>query len=456
MPLTLRIENHTTLPDGGPLAITVSGGRGLDIGRDAHLDWTLPDPERIVSSKHCEIRRRDNAYWLTDLSTNGTYLNGSDKRLTGPHRLRDGDRLAIGHYIVAVAITGEDQAMSSLPMGSGPFSPGTDDLWSPAGHDADAPIERALLKHRDAPQARGPDFLDWAVDVPPPAPERAAPPPPPVRPTPGRAAEDEGHQRPLAEDAGRPPSAHSFPGGVITGDLGASPWTTPSTPSPTEPVPSPQAEPRRPERGQDEWRPAPPAASGQDEALRRFAKGAGLPVEALAGSDSGDLMERAGALLALVAADLKQLLAARAETRRQLRSRGGTYVEAVGNNPLKFAPDATEALALMLGGPRPAYMPAEDAFREAFGDLKLHQIALFEAMREAIGQLAADLAPEAIEMELARDKRGRSILGNRKAEAWDVFATRWEAKAGRHENGLADAFLIDLVRCYDRYAAKRS
>ena len=72
------------------------------------LDWTLPDPTRFISSKHCEVRYRDGAYWLYDVSTNGTFLNGSDGRLKAPHRLRNGDRLTIGQYIVAVALDGED------------------------------------------------------------------------------------------------------------------------------------------------------------------------------------------------------------------------------------------------------------------------------------------------------------------------------------------------------------
>ena len=49
MPLTLTIENQTALPDGGPLSVTTAGGRGLDIGRDQHLDWALPDPSRAIS-----------------------------------------------------------------------------------------------------------------------------------------------------------------------------------------------------------------------------------------------------------------------------------------------------------------------------------------------------------------------------------------------------------------------
>ena len=47
MTLTLHIENETSLSDGGPLSVSIKGRRGLDIGRDPYLDWTLPDPSRF-------------------------------------------------------------------------------------------------------------------------------------------------------------------------------------------------------------------------------------------------------------------------------------------------------------------------------------------------------------------------------------------------------------------------
>ena len=108
MTLRLSIENLDRLPDGGPLRIEVKG-RGLDLGRDAHLDWTLPDPSRTVSSKHCEIRFRDGGYWLHDVSTNGTFVNGSPYRLDAPYLLHDGDRLSIGPYIIAVSVEGRQE-----------------------------------------------------------------------------------------------------------------------------------------------------------------------------------------------------------------------------------------------------------------------------------------------------------------------------------------------------------
>ena len=112
MALTLTIENQAALPDGGPLSVTLSGGRGLDIGRDQHLDWCLPDPSRAISGRHCEVRFNDNAYWLRDISTNGTFVNGGAYRVQSPYRLQHGDRLEIGHYIIAVAI---DEAERGLP-----------------------------------------------------------------------------------------------------------------------------------------------------------------------------------------------------------------------------------------------------------------------------------------------------------------------------------------------------
>src|SRR5436190_10551828 len=130
MPLNLKIENETSLPDGGPLAISVTGRRNIDIGRDSHLDWTLPDPTRFISSKHAEIRYKDGGYWLHDVSTNGTFLNGGDHRMQAPHRLRSGDRFAIGRYIIAVALDGEPGEVLAAPGAAAvQAASGYQELW---------------------------------------------------------------------------------------------------------------------------------------------------------------------------------------------------------------------------------------------------------------------------------------------------------------------------------------
>ena len=482
MPLTLTIENLTVLPDGGPLSTTVSGGRGLDIGRAAHLDWTLPDPDRVVSSKHCEVRRRDGAYWLTDVSTNGTYLNGSDRRMSGPHRLRNGDRLAIGPYIIAVSIQGEDADAPRPGAGTTPASAtAPDNPWDDSGENVAPPVDRAGLMPQKPRQDMGGDFIDWVVDEAPVSRPQTAPsggekPTPSVQqPVPANIWGDEGGVAPperaiaahatasVGHAAGRLPPAR------IIGDFGSSAWSrggqaqpdgrpmvaevAAGDGAPQKPVEAPRVEPPRHDPLED--RRGAPALPGDADLVARFSRGAGLPPDLFADADPGQTMERARARLALVAGHHPDMLAARAEARRQMRAAGQTTVEALDNNPLKTLPDPAEALRIMLGQRNPAYLDAETAFAEAFVDLKVHQIALFEAMREAIANVMADFAPAAIEAEVERESRGIGFLANRKAQAWDLFATRWAAKSARHDNGIVDTFLLDLVRCYDRSTGRR-
>src|SRR5689334_2996354 len=151
MALRFNIENESSLPDGGPVSFTVTGRRSVDFGRDRHLDWTLPDPARLISGKHCEVHFRDGGYWLHDVSTNGTFLNGADQRMRGPHHLRDGDRLTIGHYVIGVSLQdepGERAPHHEAPsQAAAPVPTRADDqeLWS-ADREVPPPIDPQQLR----------------------------------------------------------------------------------------------------------------------------------------------------------------------------------------------------------------------------------------------------------------------------------------------------------------------
>ncbi len=113
MRITLQIENVDRLETGGQVSYTCTD-RGFDIGRHEHLDWSLPDPQRVISGKHCEVRFDDGRFILIDVSTNGTFLNGSPNRMDKPHVLRSGDRLMIGDYVIAVALEAADSASPGM------------------------------------------------------------------------------------------------------------------------------------------------------------------------------------------------------------------------------------------------------------------------------------------------------------------------------------------------------
>ncbi|MEO1103351.1 MAG: type VI secretion system-associated FHA domain protein TagH [Pseudomonadota bacterium] len=176
--LRLELDNITNLPDGGPTFLEVQGRRSVDIGRNTYLDWSLPDPSRVVSGKHCEIHFREGGYWLTDVSTNGTYLNGSDSRLTEPTRLRTGDRLAIGDYLINVTVDDDDEAapppaqVQAQPSAPAPGSAAS--LWD-VPEAVSAPAEAPAKQRRAASTPVHADALDWIVDLPQVEPAHKAP-----------------------------------------------------------------------------------------------------------------------------------------------------------------------------------------------------------------------------------------------------------------------------------------
>ena len=420
MTLRLSIENMDRLPDGGPLRVEVKG-RGLDLGRDAHLDWTLPDPSRTVSSKHCEIRFRDGGYWLHDVSTNGTFVNGAQFRLDGPYMLRDGDRLGIGPYIIAVAVQGQLASAAAGAAGQAPAAAMASDVWGAVGESA-APDDRAAYRVQQR-RERPPDFLDFAASV--------------------------GPADPVAGLASQP-----SPG--LDDWQSARPAPPPPVAAPAPPTPTPRraAAPRpSPPEAQPVEAPA-LAGDGGAEIIARIARAAGIPEAALAGRDPQALAETIGAVIRATAQNLAQLLASRAESKTLMRSSSRTMVRAFENNPLKFAASPEEALAVMFGPPTRSYLDARASIEMSFADIKAHEVLTFGAMQAALDALFDDLAPERIDRSVESDHGLAGLVGSRKAKLWDIYLERWRAKTKRADGRLAEAFMTLFAEAYDRLQKK--
>ncbi|WP_293266709.1 type VI secretion system-associated FHA domain protein TagH [Neptunomonas sp.] len=78
----------------------------FSIGRSVDNSWVLPDPKLHISSKHCVIHKKNSEYHLTDISTNGVYVNGEDDPI-GRGRtiiLKNSDSLKIGGYQLKVSL----------------------------------------------------------------------------------------------------------------------------------------------------------------------------------------------------------------------------------------------------------------------------------------------------------------------------------------------------------------
>lgn len=94
------------------------GPQGGLIGRGVDNDWVLSDPERFLSSKHCQISGEGNRYFLTDLSTNGTFVNGSPEPIGRGSRvgLEDGDCFDVGDYRFKVSLDADADAFAASPF----------------------------------------------------------------------------------------------------------------------------------------------------------------------------------------------------------------------------------------------------------------------------------------------------------------------------------------------------
>ena len=410
--LKFKIENFDKLPNGGPLEYQVDR-RGFDLGRDQHLDWSLPDKSRVVSGKHCEIRFHDNAYWLYDTSTNGTFLNNSIKRVQSPYRLKDGDKLAIGEYVVSVSVKTleipqvEPAKQTYVDDIAAPVSRNTENIWD-APHAAPPPIDRRSLMPRQPEQERAPDFLNQVANIP-------------------AVFEPDSFRKRMPAGA-TAPAADTF--------NNASVFVQPM--SAALPAGAKEATSSQSEKNADISR----------EFLVRFAKGAGIPADSLAGNNAGDLAELSGQLLNFTALHLMSLLQARAEAKALSRSGSRTMIQSVDNNPLKFTPTPQEALRIMLGPKTKGYLDAMQTLESSFADLKLHQMATLAAMQTAVTKLFEGMAPDAIAKSAENRK---SLLAGAKGKQWDSFVQIWSKKADKHEHGMLGAFLDLFSEHYDKF-----
>ena len=103
---------------------------GGSIGRGDGNELTLPDPDRFLSSKHCQISCEGGQYYVSDTSTNGTFVNGGHEALGrgGKFALNSGSTLELGDYQFEVSVGG--QAALDIPAANPSFADPLDDPFA--------------------------------------------------------------------------------------------------------------------------------------------------------------------------------------------------------------------------------------------------------------------------------------------------------------------------------------
>jgi len=441
MTLTLRLENLELLRDGSPAWLTLEG-QNASVGRNRAMDWVLPDPSRHVSGHHFDITFHDGAYWLSDASTNGTFLQGQHHRIQGPLQLNGGERLIVGPYIISVETGAASGHVAAPAIGQSAPSEDTDPWdFGMQPQDPVNPLPQAPANARafdDVAQ----EFLQLSPQMPPPRPplqphaQPHAPAGPPAAPPPPEAVSPEA-ALPAQMPAGQPPIAPV-------------PMPSPATP-PAAPPGVPQAMPMAPVAPPPAPQQAAPQPAATDsDVLRAFCQGAGLDPALAATTDPEQLAFALGQAVTAASQEIMRMLQDRASVKQFTKGGARTMRNAHGNNPMKFLPDSPQALEAMFLSPREGFMEGPESFATALADLRGHQQAVFAALQPALAAVLDGLSPE--EVESSED--GRALLGgSRRSKLWDTYVARWDGKAAEAEHGMLDVFLKAFAKAYSEAAA---
>lgn len=323
-------------PDATALALPPEG---LTIGRADDCDLVLADPLRLVSRKHAEVTRSGDAVRIRCVSGSApVWVNDAPLDPGADRPLSVGDCLRIGRFELAV----EPVAATN-------------------------PAKRSRVER----------WFD-IDDAPDPLANGSASP----------ALEGSAEALPSAVVSWQT-SRH-----VVRAAAAATANETNAPSDPAAPIPAAPPQPAAPPARRGARRPAEGGADPRELAAA-FARGAGLRAELPA--PTPEWMQHLGALLREAAEGTLALLQSRAIAKRHMRAEG-THITPRENNPLKFSPDATEALTRMLQREAsPGFLEPVAALRDAHRDLLVHQVAMVAGMRAAVFELFSRLGPEAAE-----------------------------------------------------------
>ena len=431
------------------------GQNGGTIGRSLESDWVLPDGQRYLSSRHASIDFRSGSYYIVDTSTNGVYVNDSEKPVGrgNPQRLFTGDRIRLGEYEINVEIAGVDDTRETLvnddhvdPVSKAqrvpPPDPTRADLISAheitavgiemlISDDVEPDDVRRLSKANAASLRLQDDFATTKPIAKAPQKPKAIEPPP----------EDLVADLALTELAKRPEPPPVSAAARIAPPAPKPPPATPTAPpkpSAAAPAPTPAPAPS-----------APPAASAPS--LDAFFRGAGMHPQRLDGRQTDQVLHSLGQIMRELVLGISENLHVRAEHKNVLRL-PTTTIQPQSNNPLKFSASVEEALNYLLFRESGEYLSAVDAVREAFRDTKQHQQLLLSAMKTAVVDYVGKLDPGALEDKIGR---GGMLLGaTNKLKYWDLYKDLFEVVSQFEPGHFPHQFIEELARAYELEASR--
>lgn len=199
---------------------------------------------------------------------------------------------------------------------------------------------------------------------------------------------------------------------------------------------------------------ATPASFAPDVLTEAFLRGAGLTPSSLPNGLSPEIMTIIGSLLRSATAGAIDMLAARAATKREVQA-SVTIISVQANNPLKFLPNADSALLQLLGKKMPGFMRADVAMKDAFEDLRAHEVGVIAGTRAALTEVLGKFDPAVLGDKLTKGSVLESLMPSaRKAKLWDMYLERYLQIRREAEDDFQSIFGRAFVQAYELETAR--
>ncbi|MEJ2620323.1 MAG: type VI secretion system-associated FHA domain protein TagH [Candidatus Thiodiazotropha sp.] len=443
--ITLTVTLQGDSAPAQPMSATFDQ-QGGTIGRRDENDWVLPDPERFISGRHALIFFSENAFHLTDTSSNGVFINRSATPLGKDNitKLKDGDTLGIGEYEISVSIpNGEAATAGDFDNLDDPFAQMSEQpsdlvIEPPTEEGPAAPLSQTdptsdLNAYFNQPT---PIPEDWDLDE---SPAEAIP-----------ADEPMGRPEILPPLDDQPQSQAPFSDAqpVAKEQPASPPLTEESIPRPGRKAKRPTVKNSPPPATQS----ATAAASvASDEAgLRQaLADGLGVPISHLEGISLADLLGNLGGAMRANVEGTMSILRARAQMKGEFRM-SQTMIQPVENNPLKFSINTEDAIRQLLNpSQKSGFLPPLIAIEEAHEDIEAHMLAVMVGMQAALQVVLQRFKPEILEKRLGQSVLLEKLPLYRHAKTWDLFTELYSEIAIEAEDDFHQLFGRTFSQAYE-------
>ena len=462
--------------------------QGGTIGRGQANTWILEDPEKFISSKHSQIIFENGYYYLSDLSTNGTFFNGSREPIGSGNRvvLKDGDRFTLGDYefLVSMRNQGASQGFGE-PFGPGSFT----------GSTPSAPSDPSLFSggvQHDDPFATPPGgfvssitpmlspglpetdplaALDRANRISSASPFQVPP------PSPGIQRDDSDPlQHAVKWPAAIPENwdADEAPAADFRPQRKPDPPMTPAvrTIDPQILNRLQQSEQKRAELEQEnkkllahivvlqhqlkelENKPASPSPGRKSTAVdNALIEAMGLSKWKISEQKKAEISQIVGELVRETLTGLMQALSFRKKIKEEFRI-NVTTIQPVENNPLKFSANLEDALENMFIKDNKAYQKPLEAVREGFHGISEHQLAVLAGIQGAFRGMLERLDPVSLEQRFEKYRKAGVLKVGQKGKNWDSYKEFHQDLVNNMDNSFQHLFGSDFVQAYENQLQK--